>query len=238
MKIAIVGYGKMGKAIEKIANERGHEIVVKIDKDNQTDFNSLAFEEADVAIEFSSPKSALNNFNKCFEKSIPLVSGTTGWLSELHNVISKVEQNQLAFLYASNFSVGVNLMFWLNKQLAQLMDRFAIYDVSMREIHHTEKKDAPSGTAITLAEDIIHKMRRIDSWKLGDDGQENELPIEAIRKTDIFGYHEVNYESDQDTIQIIHNAKSREGFALGAVIAAEFLQGKRGFFTMDDVLKF
>jgi 4-hydroxy-tetrahydrodipicolinate reductase len=238
MNIALVGYGKMGHTIERIAIERGHKIVVTIDKENYNDFNSPEFDSAEMVIEFSNPESALKNYTLCFDHDKPVVSGTTGWLDELNNIISKVEQEQHAFLYASNFSVGVNILFWLNKQLATLMDKIAIYDASLTETHHVHKLDAPSGTAISLADDIVHKIRRIEKWQLTDDSNENILSIKSLRIGEVFGIHEVKYESPQDIIKISHEAKSRDGFALGAVIAAEFLLGKKGFFTMDDVLKF
>jgi 4-hydroxy-tetrahydrodipicolinate reductase len=237
MKIALIGYGKMGKTIEKLAIERNHEIVSIIDQDNQHDFDSAAFLDTDVAIEFTNPETAVANYLRCFEREIAVVSGTTGWLAELLNIVSLVEQQQKSFLYASNFSIGVNIMFWLNKQLAVLMNKLPGYEAKMLEIHHTQKKDAPSGTAITLAEDIIHKTERLNKWVLDEKKADYELPIKAIREGGVFGYHQVQYESNEDTILLSHNAKSRDGFALGAIMAAEFLYGKKGFFTMDDVLK-
>lgn len=237
MKIALIGYGKMGKAIENAAIVRNHEIVCKIDQNNQNEFDSAAFLEANVAIEFTGPETAVSNYLKCFERDIPVVSGSTGWLSQVNEIVSMVEQQQKSFLYASNFSIGVNIMFWLNKQLAVLMNKLPDYQIEIKEIHHTQKKDAPSGTAISLAQDIIHKIDRMDKWVLGMPEHTSELAIEAIREGDVFGFHEVKYESENDIIKISHNAQNRNGFALGAVIAAEFLQNKRGFFTMDDVLK-
>jgi len=238
MKIALIGYGKMGQTIEKIALERNHEIAVIIDKDNQNDFESDAFKDVDMAIEFSMPETALNNYHKCFKYNIPVVSGTTGWLEEKENLKKEIEQNNYAFLYSSNFSVGVNILFWLNKQLAGLMNNLNNYNVSMTEVHHIHKKDAPSGTALTLANDLIKNIQRLDNWKLNKKEKEQDLPIESIREGEVFGIHEIKYEAKEDILKISHEAKSREGFALGAVMAAEFLKGKTGFYSMEDVLNF
>ena len=209
MKIALVGYGKMGKTIEQIALNRGHEIVSIIDINNAQDFDSEAFKQADVAIEFTTPATAFDNYMKCFAAGVPVVSGTTGWLSRLDEVKQMCEKEGKTFFYASNFSIGVNIFFAVNKYLAKIMNNFPSYDVRMTEVHHIHKLDAPSGT-----------------------------PIHAIREGEVPGIHEIIYESEADTISIKHDAKSRAGFALGAVIAAEFTAGKKGFLGMNDLFHF
>jgi 4-hydroxy-tetrahydrodipicolinate reductase len=238
MNIALIGYGQMGKEIEKIAISRGHKIVLTIDKNNIEDFNSNNLSNVDVAIEFTRPESSVNNYKKCFENNIPVVSGTTGWLDKLPEVIKYCENNNSAFFYASNFSLGVNIFFELNKKLAQMMSPFDDYSVKINEIHHTRKLDAPSGTAITLAEGIISNINKFDSWRNSEKTNSNELPVISFREGDVPGTHEIIYDSDIDTISIKHEAKNRKGFALGAVLAAEFLKGKRGIFGMSDLLKF
>jgi 4-hydroxy-tetrahydrodipicolinate reductase len=236
MKIALVGYGQMGKEIEKIAIRRGHEIALIIDMDNHDDLNKEKLAGVDVAIEFSRPESAVGNYKKCFEGKVPVVSGTTGWLDKLPEVIEECEKNDTAFFYASNFSLGVNLFFELNKKLAKLMQSFDDYKVRMNEIHHTRKLDAPSGTAITLAEGILGENPKLTSWKCDQETTANELPITAERIGDVPGTHEVFYESAIDNITIRHEAYNRKGFATGAVLAAEFLAGKKGFYGMNDLL--
>jgi len=238
MKIALIGYGKMGKEIEKIAVSRGHSIVSVIDVKNREDFDSEAFKRADVAIEFSAPESALNNYRKCFEAHIPVITGTTGWLEHIDEIKNACEKDGQTFFYASNFSLGVNIFFTLNKYLANIMDRFSDYDVSIEEIHHIHKLDAPSGTAITLAEGIIDEIDRKKEWKLEKEKSSSDLKIHSIREGEVPGIHEVTYESSVDTISIKHDAKSRRGFAVGAVIAAEFTHNKKGFLGMKDMLKF
>lgn len=230
MRIALLGYGKMGKTIEKIALERGHEIVLKIDNAH-TPYDITV---ADVAIEFSMPESAFVNIQNCIENQVPVVAGTTGWLRDYNKAVTLCEQHQSAFLYASNFSVGVNVFFALNKTLAKLMATLKEYNVSIEEIHHTQKLDAPSGTAITLAEGIIANSDKTD-WKLGT-AQAKEIPIEAKRIENVPGTHTVTYQSQVDTIEIKHTAHNRNGFALGAVLAAEWIVGKKGVFSMNDVL--
>ncbi len=230
MRIALLGYGKMGKTIEKIALERGHEIVLKIDNAH-TPYDITV---ADVAIEFSMPESAFVNIQNCIENQVPVVAGTTGWLRDYNKAVTLCEQHQSAFLYASNFSVGVNVFFALNKTLAKLMATLKEYNVSIEEIHHTQKLDAPSGTAITLAEGIIANSDKTD-WKLGA-AQAKEIPIEAKRIENVPGTHTVTYQSQVDTIEIKHTAHNRNGFALGAVLAAEWIVGKKGVFSMNDVL--
>ena len=236
MKIALIGYGKMGHAIEQIALQRGHEIVSVIDVNNQEDFTSDAFKSADVAIEFSMPAVAMDNYRRAFAAGVPVVSGTTGWLEHLPEIKEACKAGQ-TFFYASNFSLGVNIFFALNKYLAKIMNDFPAYDVRMVETHHVHKLDAPSGTAITLAEGLIDNIERKNKWVEGKDPAEDEIGICSVREGEVPGIHTVIYESDVDTISITHDAKSRMGFALGAVIAAEFTCGKKGFLTMQDMLK-
>ena len=231
MKIALIGYGKMGHAIEQIALQRGHEIVSVIDVNNQEDFTSDAFKSADVAIEFSMPAVAMDNYRRAFAAGVPVVSGTTGWLEHLPEIKEACKAGQ-TFFYASNFSLGVN------KYLAKIMNDFPAYDVRMVETHHVHKLDAPSGTAITLAEGLIDNIERKNKWVEGKEPAEDEIGICSVREGEVPGIHTVIYESDVDTISITHDAKSRMGFALGAVIAAEFTCGKKGFLTMQDMLKF
>ena len=237
MKIALIGYGKMGHAIEQIALQRGHEIVSVIDVNNQEDFTSDAFKSADVAIEFSMPAVAMDNYRRAFAAGVPVVSGTTGWLEHLPEIKEACKAGQ-TFFYASNFSLGVNIFFALNKYLAKIMNDFPAYDVRMVETHHVHKLDAPSGTAITLAEGLIDNIERNNKWVEGKEPAEDEIGICSVREGEVPGIHTVIYESDVDTISITHDAKSRMGFALGAVIAAEFTCGKKGFLTMQDMLKF
>jgi 4-hydroxy-tetrahydrodipicolinate reductase len=219
----------MGREIEKAALERGHEIVLTIDIDNQADFDSPVFlSSTDAAIEFSHPESAYPNYQKCFERHIPVVSGTTGWLKHFDEIEKTCREQGQTFFYASNYSLGVNLLFALNRQLAKMMNGFPEYDVRMEEIHHIHKVDAPSGTAITLAEEIVKNIERKNR---------NTLSIESKREGEVPGIHEVFYESEADILSIRHEAKSRKGLALGAVLAAEFIQGKTGFFSMNDLLK-
>ncbi len=230
MKIALLGYGKMGKVIERIALERGHKIVLK--KDHDSSFEGL--ENADVAIDFSVPDSAVENISECFNKDIPVISGTTGWLADYPKMVELCNAKNGSFIYGSNFSLGVNVFFELNEYLAKMMANLKQYKVSMEEIHHTQKLDAPSGTAITLAEGVI-KHTDYANWTL-ETPISNEIHIEAKRIENIPGTHSIFYDSEVDQIEIKHTAHSREGFALGAVIAAEWLVGKKGVFTMKDVL--
>lgn len=230
MKIALLGYGKMGKEIEKIALSRGHEIVLK--KTSQNSFEGL--ENANVAIDFSLPTTAVENISACFKNNIPVVSGTTGWLEHYNQMVDLCQVEKGAFLYASNFSVGVNVFFELNDYLAKLMAKLDNYNVSMEEIHHTQKLDAPSGTAISLANGIIENSR-YKNWAL-ENPSENEIHIEAKRIENVPGTHRIFYRSEVDEIEIKHEAFSRQGFALGAVIAAEWLSNKKGIYSMKDVL--
>lgn len=234
MKLAILGYGKMGKNIERIAQDKGHDIVYIANQNPDEE----QLRNAEVAIEFSVPEAAFQNISLCLKNRVPVVSGTTGWLKHFEEAKSLAMSNQSKFLYASNFSVGVNIFFKLNSILAKMMRTHSSYKVEMDEIHHTEKKDAPSGTAITLAEQIIEQTD-YTSWSHPVTNEEKSIPIEAYREKGIFGTHVINYKSAIDTISIKHEAHSREGFAMGAVIAAEWLveQDKSGTFSMDDVLK-
>ena len=236
MKIALIGYGKMGKTIEEIAIERGHAVILTIDADNLADFTKGNLQKADVAIEFTQPESAYNNISKCLEFSVPIVSGTTGWTERLDEIKKKCEKEKGAMLYASNFSVGVNIFFDINSRLAALMQPHNEYSVILEEIHHTQKKDAPSGTAITLAEGILEKVSRKKKWVNHYAEKPEELEIISKRIDPAPGTHVVRYSSAIDDIEIIHTAHSRKGFALGAVLAAEYIVGKQGVFTMKDVL--
>ena len=230
MKIALLGYGKMGKTIEKLALEKGHSILFVKSKD----LVEGKFEDADLAIEFSSPEAAVGNISKALEMGIPVVSGTTGWLDKYDEMVDMCIKRNGSFIYASNFSIGVNLFFSINEYAAKLMAPWKAYDVSVEEIHHLQKKDAPSGTAITIAEGILEHSKK-ESWKL-DASEENILNITAKRENDVKGTHTVSYHSLIDTISLKHEAHSREGFAMGAILAAEWLKDKKGVFTMKDVL--
>lgn len=236
MKIALIGYGKMGKAIEEIALQKGHQIVLKVHIDNTAEFTIDNLQQADVAIEFTGPDSAVDNIKKCFEAKIPVVSGSTGWLDRQKDVEDTCKDLAGSFLYSSNFSVGVNLFFQLNSFLAALMADRKEYDVSMEEIHHTEKKDAPSGTAITLAEQVLKQFKNKKKWVGNETADKDELAIISKRIDPAPGTHKVLYHSAIDDIEIIHTAHSRQGFASGAIMAAEFLRGKQGIYTMKDVL--
>lgn len=236
MKIALIGYGKMGQAIERIALGRGHEIVSIINSANQEDFYSDGFRSADVAIEFTSPMSACANFIKCFERNIPVVAGSTGWGDRLDEIKGACESMEGTILYSSNFSIGVNIFFQLNKYLAKIMNNFGGYEVSMNEIHHIHKLDHPSGTAITLAEGIIDNMERVEGWS--ETSEQGRLTISHEREGEVPGTHQIMYKSDVDEINIEHKALSREGFALGSVVAAEWLKSRKGVFTMDDMMSF
>jgi 4-hydroxy-tetrahydrodipicolinate reductase len=238
MKIALIGYGKMGKIIESVALSRGHEFVLKIDLENIDAFTAENISTADVAIEFTGPHTAFENVMKCIDFQTPIVCGSTGWLEKLAPVEENCKSKNGSFLYASNFSVGVNIFFEVNKKLAQLMEGQTQYDVSIKEIHHTQKKDAPSGTAISLAEQVIENNSQKIKWQNVPSNAANELYIESERIDPYPGWHEVKYSSDIDEIKIIHNAHNRNGFALGAVLAAEYIKDKKGIFTMKDVLGF
>ena len=243
MNIILFGYGKMGHEVEKIALQRGHNIVARIDNESDSQILRLSDSEEVVAIEFSTPATVLNNIYRCFDMNIPVVCGTTAWYQHLDEVKSRCEKENQTLFYAPNFSIGMNIMFMLNRQLAKITEKYD-YKLSLTETHHIHKLDKPSGTAVKLAEDILDNNNNYKSWTLEQLTIDNEqltinnvLPIEAIREGDVFGIHEVKAESDCDIIQLRHEAFSRKGFATGAVIAAEFLLGKKGIFTMENLLK-
>ncbi|HEY5824389.1 MAG TPA: 4-hydroxy-tetrahydrodipicolinate reductase [Cyclobacteriaceae bacterium] len=237
MNILLLGYGKMGKTIEAIALKRGHSIASRID--NIEERNAFTrFHDVDVAIEFSQPEVAVDNLKFCFDHSIPVVCGTTGWLEQKSTVDAYCKKKEGALFQASNFSLGVNLFFQLNEYLAKIMDRYNEYNVSIDETHHTQKKDAPSGTAITLAEGILKNLHQKDQWKLGGTSQGSEISIHSFRVDPDPGTHVIKYQSSVDEIEIKHKAHSREGFALGAVLVAEWIKGKKGVLTMKDFLGF
>ncbi|MDL5044476.1 4-hydroxy-tetrahydrodipicolinate reductase [Oscillatoria amoena NRMC-F 0135] len=235
MKILLLGYGKMGTVIERMALERGHEIAGRITSSNRHELDRI---QADVAIEFSNPEAAFDNIMQCLEKGIPVVCGTTGWLDKKPEIEKLAASCNGAFFYASNFSIGVNLFFRLNEYLASMMDAHGQYSVHIDEIHHTEKKDAPSGTAITLAQGILKHVKRLSKWVSGNPGDRTELPISSFRIDQVPGTHHVKYTSGIDDIEIRHTAHSREGFALGAVQVAEWMPGKKGVLGMEDFLQF
>ncbi|MDB5089392.1 MAG: 4-hydroxy-tetrahydrodipicolinate reductase [Mucilaginibacter sp.] len=248
MKIALLGYGKMGKIIEKIAADRKHEIVLKIDQDNQDELTAENLQMADVAIEFSTPGTVLSNIEHCLNAGVPVVVGTTGWYSSLPKLKAQYESSSTALLYATNFSVGVNIFFHVNKVLAKLMNNYPYYDVQVEEIHHTQKLDSPSGTAITIAEGIVENLHSKKEWvnSLTADGAEtaddnvksDQLLIESFRIDSVPGTHTVIYDSEVDSIEFKHTAHNRNGFALGAVLAAEWIQGKTGFHSVEDMFDF
>ena len=231
MKIALLGYGKMGKVIEQIAMDRGHDVVLKIDKNDK----SYDISQADVAIDFSVPSAAVVNISMALNNNVPVISGTTGWLDQFEKIRNLCKKTNGAFLYASNFSLGVNLFFELNKVLAKIIIPFEDYNVQIEETHHTQKQDAPSGTAITLAEGIAD-VSNYKGWTLSPENEPNKIEIEAKRIENVPGTHKINYGSEIDSIEIIHTAHNRNGFGLGAVVAAEWILGKKGIFTMKDVL--
>ncbi len=237
MKIALIGYGKMGKEIEQILIARGHTIPLIIDLNNTNDLDAAHLQKVDVAIEFTTPSTAYGNVVKCLEAGVPVVCGTTAWLDKLPEVKQLCKEKNGAFFYASNYSIGVNIFFEINRRLAQLMNRFGEYDVTIEETHHTQKKDAPSGTAVTLAEGVLENLDRKQKWVCGTTTVPEELEVVAIRRSVVPGTHTVTYESDVDALSITHMAKSRRGFALGAVLAAEFLHGKTGIFSMKDLMQ-
>ena len=236
MNIALIGYGKMGKAIEEIALERGHKIVLKINDENLEDFTKENVLKADTAIEFSGPHSAYDNIKSIIDFGVPVICGSTGWTEKINEINKFCKEKNGGFLYASNFSVGVNIFFELNKKLATLMAPHAEYAISMEEIHHTQKKDAPSGTAITLAEQILEQIQQKKKWVNQESGDPSELPIISKREDPAPGTHSIRYSSPIDDIEIIHTAHNRKGFAWGAVLAAEFIKGKKGIYSMNDVL--
>lgn len=238
MNIALIGYGRMGHEIETIAVKRGHVIKLIVDQDNISDLNETKLKGIDVAIEFSSPDSALTNIIKCLEVKIPVVSGTTGWLENYDKAVCICKKNNTSFIHSSNFSIGVNLIFRLNTELAKEMNRYHDYDASIEEIHHTKKLDAPSGTAITLATGIVENHSLYKNWCFENKKASNCIPIRSVREGIVPGTHTVTWDSEIDTISLKHEAKNRKGLALGAVVAAEFIHSREGIFTMNDVMGF
>lgn len=237
MNIALIGYGKMGHTIEHLAPTRGHRIATTIDVDNhEAAFASDTFRHADVAIEFTGPQTAYDNILRCLRAGLPVVSGSTGWTARMDELKAHCHELSGAFFYASNFSLGMNLFFAINDRLAQLMNAYPNYDVSLTETHHIHKLDAPSGTAITLAEDIIRRVDRKTRWVKGEAEAADELGVQSVRQGEVPGTHEVIYDSTADTIRITHEAKNRDGFALGALLAAEFIRGRKGVFGMKDLM--
>ncbi|MDR2823831.1 MAG: 4-hydroxy-tetrahydrodipicolinate reductase [Prevotellaceae bacterium] len=238
MNIALIGYGKMGKTIERIALQRGHKIVCKIDIENLQMFDSEEFKSADIAIEFTSSQVAEQNVRKCFERGKAVVCGTTGWTERLSVLKKEINERGYTLFWASNFSLGVNIFFALNAYLAKIMNNFPSYDVMLEEVHHVHKQDAPSGTAITLAENILQQIDRKKTWVHESAKNPDEIAIFSIREGEVSGIHSILYESGVDSIILTHEAKNRDGFALGAVVAAEFTLGKKGLFGMNDIMKF
>ncbi|MCF0191274.1 MAG: 4-hydroxy-tetrahydrodipicolinate reductase [Marinilabiliaceae bacterium] len=240
MKIAIIGYGKMGHVIEEIAKSRGHQITCHIDIDTADTFDCDGFADADLAIEFTTPKTAYNNYLECFKRNKPVVSGTTGWLDKLDDIRSRCDGygGKQTFFYSSNFSLGVNIFAEINRQLARLMNQFDEYDVNMTETHHVHKLDAPSGTAISLAQGIVKNLDRKSDWVLSPEQRPNAIQIASIRQFEVPGIHTIHYESDDDFIEITHSAKSRRGLAYGVVLAAEYTACHKGFLEMKDMLGF
>jgi len=233
MNIALIGYGKMGKAIKEIAEEKGHHVSLIIDKKNSDQMNAEHFKDIDVAIEFSTPEAAVHNFKKCFEMNIPVVTGTTGWYDEMEEIKDICLQEEKSMIWGSNFSVGVNIFFKINTYLARIAAKHKEYQPFLSETHHTAKLDKPSGTAISLANQILEEYKNLDGWSL--EQEKDKLPVEAKREEGIFGIHEISYQSEIDDIQIKHTAKSRKGFALGAVLAAEWLHNKKGFYSFYEI---
>ncbi len=235
MNIALFGYGKMGKAIEEIALAKGHNISLSIDNEQQWESNKALLNTVDVAIDFSTPQAVLTNIGRCFEAKIPIVVGTTAWYEAIPKLKTKCEQENQSLLWASNFSIGVNIFFKINKELARLMNTYPDYSVAVKEIHHSGKLDAPSGTAISIANDIIEEIDRKNKWILGESNKAEELSITAKRIDPVPGTHQVIYDSEIDTIEIIHSAKSRKGFAKGAILAAEWIINHKGFYEFKEV---
>lgn len=235
MKIALIGYGKMGKEIETIALQRGHEIVLKVDKDNSESISQTDLKKAEVAIEFSTPHSTLANIRKCLDAALPVVVGTTGWYDQFEQIKKECIEKKGGLFHATNFSLGVNLFFKVNTYLAELMNKYPAYDVSMEEIHHIHKLDKPSGTAISLANQVLEKIDRKSTWSI-EKKADDILFIKDVREGEVPGTHIIKYQSEVDDIEIMHKAHNRKGFALGAVIAAEFLKGKQGVYSMSDLI--
>jgi len=238
MNIALIGYGRMGHEIEAVAVKRGHVIKLIVDQDNEGDLNKEALKDIDVAIEFSFPSAAFQNICKCLNEKVPVVSGTTGWLEDYTKAVEVCNRNNTSFIHSTNYSIGVNLLFRLNSELAKYMKNYSDYSVSIEEIHHTKKLDAPSGTAITLADGIIGLHPGYDKWCSEEAKSERCLPVKSVREGMVPGTHTVAWDSDIDTISLKHEAKNRKGLALGAVVAAEFISSRKGVFTMNDVMGF
>jgi len=238
MNLALIGYGRMGHVIEEIATKRGHRIKLIVDIENTGDLNGENLKGIDAAIEFSSPDAALSNIKTCLQMKVPVVSGTTGWLRDYDKAAEICRKNGTSFIHSSNFSIGVNVLFRLNSELAAQMRRYSDYTVSIEEIHHTKKLDAPSGTAITLAEGIMKQHPAYNGWCFEKDRSDNKVPIRSVREGTVPGTHIVSWDSEIDTISLKHEAKNRKGLALGAVVAAEFISSRKGIFTMSDVLGF
>lgn len=238
MNIALVGYGRMGHEVEEMAIKLGHQVIIKIDVNNQEDFTAEKFADADVVIEFTTPESAYKNIVKCLEMPRPVVSGTTGWLKHYDEVVKICRKNETSFIHSSNFSIGVNILFRLNSELARLMAGLRDYVPFIEEIHHTRKLDAPSGTAISLAEGIKAQHPVYEGWCPAESPRDNAIPIRSVREGNVPGTHIVTWDSEIDTLSIRHEAKGRKGFAFGAIIAAEFIKSRKGVFTMNDILGF
>ncbi len=238
MNIALIGYGRMGHEIEKIALERGHVVRLIIDIDNTSDLSAERLSDIDAAIEFSSPAAAFDNISKCLESSVPVVSGTTGWLENYDKAVAVCRNNNTSFIHSSNFSIGVNILLRLNDELARLISRYGEYSARIEEIHHTGKLDAPSGTAIYLAKGIAGRHPVYEKWCFENMNKENCIPVHSVREGDVPGIHTVTWDSEIDTISIRHEAKNRKGLALGAVVAAEYIHSRKGIFTMNDVMGF
>jgi 4-hydroxy-tetrahydrodipicolinate reductase len=238
MNIALIGYGRMGHEVETVAISRGHVIKLIVDQENINDLNAINLNGTDVIIEFSSPLAAFDNVVKCLRLKVPVVSGTTGWLNDYKKAVDICNENKTSFIHSSNFSIGVNLLFRLNKELARQMNRYQDYSVSIEEIHHTKKLDAPSGTAITLAEGIIEQHPAYRKWCFEKDKTRDCIPIQSIREGLVPGIHTVTWDSEIDVISLKHEARNRRGLALGAVVAAEFISSRKGIFSMDDVIGF
>jgi 4-hydroxy-tetrahydrodipicolinate reductase len=236
MKIALLGYGKMAREIEKAATDRHHEIVLRIDIDNVHDLTEVNLHQADVAIDFSTPASAFSNIMKCFDAGIPVVCGTTGWLDKIGEVKQECMNKNGTFFYASNFSLGMNIFFAVNKYLATVMNNFGDYNVGIKEIHHIHKVDAPSGTAISLANDIIGNYEMKNNWELDSESSSSIIKITAVRENEVPGTHIITWDSSVDRIEIMHEAKNRKGLALGALMAAEFVRDKKGVYSMADLI--
>ncbi|HEX2394994.1 MAG TPA: 4-hydroxy-tetrahydrodipicolinate reductase [Bacteroidales bacterium] len=237
MKIALLGYGKMGHEIEKIALDRQHRIELRIDIDNQHELTTTNLQKADVAIDFSTPASAFANILKCFEAGVPVVCGTTGWLDKVGEVKQECQKKNGTFFYASNYSLGVNIFFAVNRYLSSFMNNIDGYNVNIKEIHHIHKLDAPSGTAISLANDLIGNYSKKKKWELNKESDYSTLNITAVREGEVPGTHIITWDSSVDRIEIMHQAKSRKGFALGAVLAAEFIREKKGAYSMSDLIR-